>query len=587
MRVLNLRLYRTCWLVAGVALVVALLTLQTPDAGPEASLPSTIDGQGTLELSQQLAAIAPERPPGSAQDLAAARWVQGQLAQVPGGAGRVRVQDLEARANGERVNLQNVYVAIPGTDNGRPRGGILVVAPRDTPAGVAAGTTSTAVMLRLAQASGTTRHQRPHLFVSTDGSTLGNAGLRWFLERFSSFPLSAAIVLDAPGEANGDRVHVWIDGRTDKQALGLGHIADRSVERAGGRADGPPSLGGQLLRLGVPQTFGDQGAAIAAGLTSVTLSARAESPLREGRPATAERLEMVANSANDLLGALDAAETVPAADGSLAFAGKFLRPTIARLTLLLLLLPVLVCSLDILARQRRARVPLGAGVRAVGLRAIPLFAALGAAYLLALAGLLPGAAAGAPPIPADARFGALAGLAIAAAAAAGVLGIMFARRRGRRVGASPAAEAAAALACLSLLLLAMWIVRPYALVLAIPAAHAALLATSARRPWHLPALAALAVIPLVVLAFSLSQVLHANVLFTVWYLIDTSANGSRGAIGLFLGLLVAACIWSLGALVVERAVKGGLALPRRGGRRERPPRERRATRRPGTDAGRW
>ncbi len=434
---LNLRLYRTCWLVAGVALVVALLTLQTPEAGPEASLPSTIDGQGTLELSQQLAAIAPDRPPGSAHDLAAARWVQGQLAQVPGGAGRVRVQDLEARANGERVSLQNVYLAVPGTDAGRPRGGILVVAPRDTPAGVVAGTTSTAVMLRLAQASGTTRHQRPHLFVSTDGSTLGNAGLRWFLERFSSFPLSAAIVLDAPGEANGDRVHVWIDGRTDRQALGLGHIADRSVQRAGGRADGPPSLGGQLLRLGVPQTFGDQGAAIAAGLTSVTLSARAESPLREGRPPTADRLEMVANSANDLLGALDAAETVPAADGSLAFAGKFLRPTIARLTLLLLLLPVLVCSLDILARQRRARVPLGAGVRAVGLRAIPLFAALGAAYLLALAGLLPGAAAGAPPIPADARFGALAGLAIVLAAAAGVLGAMYARRRGRRVRRLP------------------------------------------------------------------------------------------------------------------------------------------------------
>ena len=183
----------------------------------------------------------------------------------------------------------------------------------------------------------------------------------------------------------------------------------------------------------------------------------------------------------------------------------------------------------------------------------------------------------------------MAGLAIVLAAAAGVLGAMYARRRARRVGASPAAEAAAALACLSILLLVLWIVRPYALVLAIPAAHAALLATSARRPWHLPALAALAVAPLVVLVFSLAQVLHANVVFTVWYLIDTSANGSRGAVGLFLGLLVAACIWSLGALVVERAVKGGLALPRRRGpRRERPPRERRpTTRRPGADAGRW
>jgi hypothetical protein len=77
------------------------------------------------------------------------------------------------------------------------------------------------------------------------------------------------------------------------------------------------------------------------------------------------------------------------------------------------------------------------------------------------------------------------------------------------------------------------------------------------------------------------------VLFTGWYLIDTSANGSRGAVGLVLGLLVATCSWSLGALVVERAVKGGLALPRRGSRRQRPARERRPTRRTGADAGRW
>ena len=73
---LNARLYRTCWLVAGVALVVALLTLETPDRGPEPALPSTIDGQLALDLNGQLAGIAPERPPGSAPDLAAARWVQ-------------------------------------------------------------------------------------------------------------------------------------------------------------------------------------------------------------------------------------------------------------------------------------------------------------------------------------------------------------------------------------------------------------------------------------------------------------------------------------------------------------------------------
>ncbi len=285
----------------------------------------------------------------------------------------------------------------------------------------------------------------------------------------------------------------------------------------------------------MPQTFGDQGAAIASGLTAVTLSARSESPLREGRPPTADRLEMVANSANDLLGALDGADEVPAADGSLAFAGKFLRPTIARLALLLVLLPVLVCSLDIVARQRRAKVPLGLGLRAVSLRAIPLFAALAAGYLLALAGLLPGASAGEPPIPANARFGALEALAVVLAAAAGVGGWLLARRRARRLGVSRAAEGAAALAALSLLLLVIWIVRPYALILAVPAAHAALLATTARKPWHLPALAALAVAPFVFLAVSIGQVLDSNVVFAVWYLLATVgqriARGRRSVPG--------------------------------------------------------
>jgi hypothetical protein len=169
--VLNARLYRTCWLVAGVALVVALLTLQTPEPGADAPLPSAIDGQGTLVLAGELAGIAPERTAGSGPDQAAARWVQDQFAQVPGES-RPQVQELEARDDGEPVQMRNVYLAVPGAA-GRPRGGIVVIAPRDTPSGVRAGASATAVLLRLANASATTRHTRPHQFVSTDGSSVG------------------------------------------------------------------------------------------------------------------------------------------------------------------------------------------------------------------------------------------------------------------------------------------------------------------------------------------------------------------------------------------------------------------------------
>jgi hypothetical protein len=582
--VLNARLYRTCWLVAGVALVVALLTLQTPEPGADAPLPSAIDGQGTLVLAGELAGIAPERTAGSGPDQAAARWVQDQFAQVPGES-RPQVQELEARDDGEPVQMRNVYLAVPGAA-GRPRGGIVVIAPRDTPSGVRAGASATAVLLRLANASATTRHTRPHLFVSTDGSTVGNAGVRWFLERFSAFPITAAIVLDAPGEANGDRIHVWTAGRIDRQALGLGHIAERAIERAGGRADGMPSLTSQLMRLAVPQTFGDQGATIADGIPAVTLSNRGESPLRPDREPTEERLALVANAANNLLGALDAAPTVPAADGTLAFAGKFLRPTVARLALLLLALPVLVATLDIVARRRRQGIPLGDGVRAVGVRAIPIGVAVIVAHLLALGGLLPGAAAGAPPLPSEARFGALAGLAIAIAAAAAALSWASTRRRARRIGAPPAAESAAALAVISALLIALWILSPFALALALPAAHAALLAPDANRPWHLPALAALALLPILLLAVTVAGVLNSNPFFAVWYLIDTVANGSRGGTGPLVAVLFGAALWSIIALTGARAMKGGFGGGRARRRPRRPARPRPPARLPRARAGR-
>jgi hypothetical protein len=570
--VLNARLYRTCWLVAGVALVVAFLTLETPDTGPEPPLPSAIDGEAALELNSQLAAIAPERAPGSGPDQAASRWIQGQLSQVPGAAGRVQSQELVANDGGEQVRLQNLYLVVPGASVGRTRAGILVVAPRDTPSGVAAGTSTTAVMLSLARASATSRHQRPHLFISSDGSTIGNAGIRWFLDRFSSFPIEAAVVLDAPGEAEGDAIDIWVDGRTDRQALRLGRLAERSIERAGGRAEGPPSIGGQLLGLAVPQTFGDQGASIADGLPAVTLSGRGESPLRPGAEPTAERLELAGNAANDLLLTLDAARQAPAADGSIGFAGKLLRPTVMRLVLLLLALPIIVCAIDAAARTRRARASMADGLRAVGLKAAPPLAALAAGYLLSLAGILPRPAAGAPPLPADASFGAAAGLGLVLTIAAGALAWLWARRRARRLAVAPPTEGAAALAALALLLVVLWLVSPYALVIALFPAHAALVATSARRRWQVAALIGVALLPVLALAITMSGRLDSNPVFALWYLVATALDGSRGAPGPILAAVIAACLWSLVALLAFRAGKGALSPTGTPPPRRRPPR---------------
>lgn len=564
---LNARLYRTCWLVAGVALVVALLTLESPDRGPQPALGSTIDGQATLALTEYLTTVAPERPAGSGADLAAARVVEGQLAQLRGTGGKVQTQEFQARDDGRRVNLRNVYLAIPGQGGGASRGGILVVAPRDTPAGVAAGASATAIMLRLARLSATTRHLRPHLFVSTDGSTVGNAGIRWFLSRFSSFPIAAVVVLDGLGDVEGDRIHVWSHGMDNSQSLGLAYMAESSITRAGGRPEAIPGLGNQLLRLAVPQTFGDQGAPIARDIASVTLSGRPDSPLREGARPTAARLALTANAAYDLLSVLDQPDSIPGPDAGLALAGRLVRPTVVRVCLLLLALPILVLAVDAVARLRRTRTTFRVGARSTALRAVTPLVILATAHLVTLVGLWPGTAAGWLPLPSSAGFGWAALLGTAVVVGVAVISRWAVRRRLDVLRAPVAAEGTAGLVLFAALLVVLWLVSPFALVLALPAGHALLVASVARRPWHVWAAIGVAVLPFVALAASVAGTLDSNVLFAAWYLVETTASGARGATGPLLAALIVGCLWAMAAFAMHHArthaLPEGAAPPRR------------------------
>lgn len=564
---LNARLYRTCWLVAGVALVVALLTLESPDRGPQPALGSTIDGQATLALTEYLTTVAPERPAGSGADLAAARVVEGQLAQLRGTGGKVQTQEFQARDDGRRVNLRNVYLAIPGQGGGASRGGILVVAPRDTPAGVAAGASATAIMLRLARLSATTRHLRPHLFVSTDGSTVGNAGIRWFLSRFSSFPIAAVVVLDGLGDVEGDRIHVWSHGMDNSQSLGLAYMAESSITRAGGRPEAIPGLGNQLLRLAVPQTFGDQGAPIARDIASVTLSGRPDSPLREGARPTAARLALTANAAYDLLSVLDQPDSIPGPDAGLALAGRLVRPTVVRVCLLLLALPILVLAVDAVARLRRTRTTFRVGARSTALRAVTPLVILATAHLVTLVGLWPGTAAGWLPLPSSAGFGWAALLGTAVVVGVAVISRWAVRRRLDVLRSPVAAEGTAGLVLFAALLVVLWLVSPFALVLALPAGHALLVASVARRPWHVWAAIGVAVLPFVALAASVAGTLDSNVLFAAWYLVDTTASGARGATGPLLAALIVGCLWAMAAFAMHHArthaLPEGAAAPRR------------------------
>src|SRR5439155_19909042 len=138
-----------------------------------------------------------------------------------------------------------------------------------------------------------------------------------FLHSASRPALAAAIVLDAPGDATGTRVRLWEDGGS-RQALGMRAPAEREVRLAGGQPSSVPSLGSQLLGLAAPETRGDQGPFVAAGVPAITLANRAEGPLRPAPQPTPERLDLVGTAAQGLLGSLDAVERPPAPDAGLA-----------------------------------------------------------------------------------------------------------------------------------------------------------------------------------------------------------------------------------------------------------------------------
>jgi hypothetical protein len=119
-----------------------------------------------------------------------------------------------------------------------------------------------------------------------------------------------------------------------------------------------------------------------------------------------------------------------------------------------------------------------------------------------------------------------------------------------------------------------WLVTPFSLVLALPAAHAGLVATAARRRWQVSALALVAAAPLILVCWSLSSRLDRNPFFAGWYLLDSMVNGSRGAVGPVLAALVLGCVWALGGLVAFRAQKGLVATPAAARRERQEARER-------------
>jgi hypothetical protein len=564
---LNRRLYLQAWLVAFVALVVAFLTLQPPEEPVPGDQFATFNASEAAKGSAAMAAAAPLRVPGTAGGEAAAAWVEAELRKLPSGDRLVATQEVSARVEGRPASLRNVFFTLPASAVTRSPRNILIVAPRDAPRGVTTGTSNSAMLVELAR-NLTQRANRRHtmIFLSTDGSSLGNAGMRWYLSRVERSLIAGVIVLDAPGDGAADEVHVWASGGS-RQALFLRGLAEQAIAQAGFRADPVPSLRTQLVRLAVPETRGEQRAAIDRAVPAVTLSGRDEGPLPAGTPeADRDRMDAVGTAVLALTALLDERERANVPDASLAFADRILRPSVVRVALLLLALPLLVMALDAAARVRRARVRLSSGLRAVAWRFVPPLAVLLVAHALAMWGVLRGPDVGRPPPPRDLPFGRMEVLIVVALALLSVVLGWVVRPRLARTGAQPPEDAAGALVWLALITLLAWWLAPFALVLILPAAHAALAATVVQHRWQVAILAAVGLVVPVAVIVKTAVDIDRNPLFAIWYLCQTSVSGARGMLGPILAVLVGVCVVSLGTLVMFRARKGLV------GRRPRPAR---------------
>lgn len=554
---LNGRLYLHAWFIATVALLVAFLTLQPVEEATEGEQAAVFNATETAQLAAQFQQSAPLRVPGTVGAAAGEQWVTQQFQSLPESDKRVALQKAVVRRGDEAATpITNVIFTVPAKAATKSQRNILVVAPRDAPRQVSGGASGTAMLVELARLSIRASYHHPIIFLSVDGDTLGNAGLRWYLASVDTKRIAGVIVLDAPGEGEGTMLHLWSSGHS-RQALDMRRLAAQAVSQAGFTPQPQPTLRQQLIHQAVTQTFGAQRAAIDRGVPAVTLSARSESTLPTGvPPINIDYLKGAGNAALNLVTILDAKERANAPDAALAYAGRILRPSVARLALLFLALPLFVLALDAAARIRRARVRVSAGLRAVLWRTVPVFVGLGLARLLVGFGVLRAPDVGRPPPALEVPFDGQAVLAVLLVVLSGAAVWMVVRPRVAATGANPPAEAAGALLVLSVVVLVAWLLVPFALVLILPAAHAALAAIVAPRTWQLVLLAIAALMAPLAVLVHIGNVIDRGAAFAGWYLLQTTASGARGIVGPVIAVVAIVSIGSLVALVVFRIRKG-------------------------------
>jgi hypothetical protein len=485
---LDPRIYRTGLTVVVLAILVLAFSLgdqQTALTSPLA--PDAFNGQNVAGTTARLAKSYPQRPPGSAADQDLATQVAGALRGASKGGFAVTTDTFTGQtADGART-LENVVAVRPGSVQA---GSLLIVAHRDARGSPAtAALSGTATLIELARDLAGETLRRTVVLASTSGAQ-GTAGAIRLAATVAG-PIDAVIVL---GDLASRRIQqpIVVPWSTSPNVASPVLRNTLGAELRTQASIGPPgtSLFGQYLHLAFPLTLSEQAPFGDLGVPAVLVSLTGErgSP-PAGALAGAAQLTAVGRGVLATISALDSGAAVPASSAYVLLDSKVVPGWALSIFVLALIVPVLLTTIDGVARARRRGHPLLRWIVLVLAAAFPFGLAGGVVLLARAAGALPVAPAGpVGPGVVPAPSGGWAVLVVAGLVAVAVtivlrpVAIRFAlsRARAREPGRETATEGAVAglLAVACLVTILLWVANPYAALLVVPGLHLWLLALS-------------------------------------------------------------------------------------------------------------
>jgi hypothetical protein len=574
---LDPRIYRTALMVVVVVLIVVAFSLGNQASPLSATLvPDAFDGNAAYATMQSLARQYPDRAPGSDADSKIADFVAGSLSHA---GFLVQRSEFQAQTVDGPRTLENVVGTLAGTSPGT----IVVVAHRDavraSPSGSAAELSGTAVLLQLASVLSQQTQQRSIVLASTSGH-VGAAGAAQLASTLPG-PVDAVIVLgDLAGlEVRSPTVVPWSDTRLVAPAVLRNTLAAAVSQQAGVKAL-DESLGGQFLHLAFPLASTEQSPFVGGGQPAVLVSASGARLPAADEPTSPPRINGFGRAILESVSALEAGPTVARPTSYLRWSGKLIPIWAVRLLVLALILPVLVATVDGLARARRRGHRVARWLLWVLSACLPFVLAV-----LAIVGLRAvGAIDAAPPAPVGGDALTLSGGAVAILAGlacliAGGLVIRWrvgrhlwaaepaaveppenghARTRSRRAAvaddpASPGA-AAALLLVLCVAALVLWLENPFAAALLVPALHVWMwIVLPERRPAAPLAVLMFAagLIPGVLAAVYYAAALGLGAAPAAWNAVLMLAGGSVSVISAIEWSVVLGCVICLGTMILR------------------------------------